>query len=368
MLKRLPIFLILFLVTKIQASELIEIHSKYLNENREIITKLPKNYNANKLYATAYFLNAEEHFEMVTTIHNHLAKTQVIPELILVGIKNKNRMRDFTPTLGNEKNTGGAQNFISFLKYELIPYIDSSYSTAFHKTIMGHSMRGLLATELFLNHRSIFNSYIILDPSAWWDDMHIIKNETIQKESKNIENKLFLSIANSLPSTIKDTSEAMKDTTYGTIGFRSIIKLRNKLKEYKLPVLDFKSLYYPNEFHGSIPLKGYYDGLRHVFNYYKRPSLSIINMHSAEILENHYQKVSRKIGYSILPSEYDLEGLAWRAAVLNKDLNLAETFAKLHIKLYPESRNAIKSLYKIYQAKGDEKNVLKYKQMLDSNK
>ena len=178
-------------------------------------------------------------------------------------------MRDFTPTPGPEKNTGGAKNFISFIEKELIPFIDSSYSTAPNRTILGHSLGGLLATELLEHYRDIFNSYIIVDAAVWWDEMSLIRSMKLKPDESKNKNKVYLAIANSLPTTVKDTTEALSDTTYGTGGYRSKIKLRETLQNISPSPINLKSKYYPTEHHGSIPLIGYHDGLKFVFDYFK---------------------------------------------------------------------------------------------------
>jgi predicted alpha/beta superfamily hydrolase len=73
-----------------------------------------------------------------------------IPEMIIVGVtwtgKNANpdslRARDYTPT--NEKRlpqSGGADNFLSFMREELFPFIESNYKAeATDRILMGCSL------------------------------------------------------------------------------------------------------------------------------------------------------------------------------------------------------------------------------------
>ena len=73
--------------------------------------------------------------------------------MIVVGIKSQQRVRDSSPThslfgpSGAEEKiyevSGGADDFLSFIKTELIPHIDSTYSTSDYRVFTGYSFTGL---------------------------------------------------------------------------------------------------------------------------------------------------------------------------------------------------------------------------------
>ncbi|HXS35945.1 MAG TPA: alpha/beta hydrolase-fold protein, partial [Flavipsychrobacter sp.] len=50
------------------------------------------------------------------------------------------------------------------------PYIEKNFSVNDSKTIIGESLGGLLATEILLKEPTLFNKYIIVSPSLWWDN------------------------------------------------------------------------------------------------------------------------------------------------------------------------------------------------------
>jgi predicted alpha/beta superfamily hydrolase len=106
-----------------------------------------------------------------------------VPKSIIVGIANIDRKRDFTfPTsVAEDKKkyptTGGSAKFIKFLENELQPYIESRYKTNDHRTIIGESLGGLLATEILLKHPSLFDQYIIISPSLWWDNGSLLHQD-----------------------------------------------------------------------------------------------------------------------------------------------------------------------------------------------
>ena len=59
------------------------------------------------------------------------------------------------------------------------PYIEKNYKTNGSKTIIGQSLGGLLATEILLKKPMLFNQYIIISPSIWWDNGSLLNQSSI---------------------------------------------------------------------------------------------------------------------------------------------------------------------------------------------
>ncbi|MBL4659399.1 MAG: hypothetical protein JKY19_03515, partial [Alcanivoracaceae bacterium] len=79
------------------------IHSKILNEDRTILINLPQSYKQNhkhSRYPVLYFLDGEKFFHSFTGTVQQLSSdaTPHIPEMIVVGIKSQQRVRDSSPT------------------------------------------------------------------------------------------------------------------------------------------------------------------------------------------------------------------------------------------------------------------------------
>ena len=127
----------------------------------------------------------------------------ILPKSIVVGIANVDRRRDFTfpTTLANDKRdfptTGSSQKFIKFLEKELVPYIESHYSTDTVKTIVGQSLGGLLATEILFEKPEMFTNYLIVSPSLWWDNESLLKRKSVLLDSSNQQRKnIFIAVGN----------------------------------------------------------------------------------------------------------------------------------------------------------------------------
>jgi predicted alpha/beta superfamily hydrolase len=169
-----------------------EIQSKELAEKRILNIYLPEGYKQNDTtkYPVIYLVDGsadEDFIHIVGLVHfNSFEWINQVPKSIVVGIATVDRRRDFTfPTqIEADKKayptSGHSDKFISFIEKELQPYIDKKYNTNESKTIIGQSLGGLLATEILFVKPQLFNKYIIVSPSLWWDDGSILKqNATI---------------------------------------------------------------------------------------------------------------------------------------------------------------------------------------------
>jgi len=166
-----------------------EIHSIPLNENRVLNIYLPEGYNPTDTtrYPVIYLLDgsADEDFIHIAGIvqFNNFPWINRLPKTIVVGIANTDRKRDFTFHSQIESDNkrlptaGGSANFIAFLEKELQPFIQNQFKTNNDKTLIGQSLGGLLATEILLSKPTLFNRYIIISPSIWWNNGSLLKKD-----------------------------------------------------------------------------------------------------------------------------------------------------------------------------------------------
>ena len=172
--------------TDFSIGETVTFRSATLQEDRTINVYLPNGYHSDSLkrYPVIYLLDgsADEDFIHIAGLVQFCSFSWInmIPESIVVGIANVDRKRDFTfPTRNTQDKsdfptTGGSENFIRFLETELQPFIDQMYRTDSVRTIIGQSLGGLLATEILFRKPDMFDHYIIVSPSLWWDDESLL--------------------------------------------------------------------------------------------------------------------------------------------------------------------------------------------------
>ena len=189
------------LPAKIEQGELsigksMTIKSKVLGEQRDLNIYLPLNYSTDSLktYPVIYLLDGalDEDFIHISGIvqFGSFSWIKMIPESIVVGIANVDRKRDFTYPSTNQLDqedfptSGKSESFIEFLEKELQPFIDATFRTSESKTIIGQSLGGLLATEILFKKPDLFDNYIIVSPSLWWDNENLLDDEPRNYNSK----------------------------------------------------------------------------------------------------------------------------------------------------------------------------------------
>lgn len=161
-----------------------KIQSMELSERRTLNIYLPEGYSPDSAitYPVIYLLDgsANEDFVHVVGVVQFLTMIAAMPASIIVGIANVDRKRDFTfaTTVGQDKKdyptTGSSAKFMAFIEKELQPFIQKKYKTNTVATIIGQSLGGLFATEVLLKKPGLFNNYIIVSPSLWWDNESLL--------------------------------------------------------------------------------------------------------------------------------------------------------------------------------------------------
>ena len=185
--------------TDLSIGSSIKIESAILGEIRDLNIYLPLSYSKDsaKTYPVIYLLDGsiDEDFIHISGIvqFGSFSWINMIPESIVVGIGNVDRKRDFTypsqNTLDQKEfpTSGKSGGFIAFIENELQPFISSKYRTTKVKTLIGQSLGGLLATEILLKKPDLFDNYIIVSPSLWWDDEKLLDQKlTIYNSNKSI--------------------------------------------------------------------------------------------------------------------------------------------------------------------------------------
>jgi predicted alpha/beta superfamily hydrolase len=358
------------------------IQSNILGENRKIWVHIPDGgANSKERFPVVYVLDGDGHFSSVVGMIQQLSTINgntMCPKMMVVGIPNTDRTRDLTPTHIDadppfmdstfSKTSGGGENFIAFIEKELMPYIDHKYPTTHYKMLIGHSFGGLAVMQTFVHHNDLFNAYICIDPSMWWDKEKLLKQtQEILSEKKFEEKSFYLGIANTLEEGM-DLKDVQKDTSQETKHIRSILKLQAAFEKNKQNGLKYRGKYYPDDTHGSVTLIAEYDALRFFFDFYplkftmKDFTDSIGAL--ADKYQNHFAMLSQKMGYQIKPDEGEINYMGYDF-LGRKIYKTAERLFKLNVDNYPESNNVYDSYGDYFVAVKDSENaILQFKKAL----
>jgi predicted alpha/beta superfamily hydrolase len=374
---------------KIVIGKVDSVYSIILKEPRKVWVYTPNMkagmQNPGQRYPVVYLLDGDGHFESVAGMIQQLSQVNgntIVPEMIIVAIPNTDRTRDLTPThiesdppmmdLNSSKNTGGGENFTAFIEKELMPHIDSLYPTQPFRVLIGHSFGGLTVMNIITNHTKLFNAYIAIDPSMWYNKEQFLKaTQNKLGAQKYTGTSLYVGIANTMPEGMT-LEKLKKDTTADTRHIRSIFAMDNFIKANSQNGLKYASKYYADDDHGSVPLISEYDGLRFIFSWYRfkfsradfmEPGTGIVTR-----MKQHYQTVSKEFGFKVSPPEMQINGLGYNALSLKQYPKAAALF-EMNIENYPESGNVYDSYADVLIAQKDTaKAIANYQKAFEKTK
>lgn len=344
------------------------IPSKILGQQRKIWIHIPNSNGGDKVkgrgnYPVVYVLDGSENFNTVVSITEHMEESSLCPPTIVVGIVPDDRLSELTT--GSDKElpnvTGNGEKFMAFVERELIPYIDSNYPTTTYKTLIGHSLGGLTVINTLLHHPNLFNAYVSLEASLWWNDNKTLEEARAILPVQNYQGKtLFMAMANRMEKGM-DTLSVQKDTSGYTALIRSNLKFIKLINSNQKNQLRYSYKFYTDDDHPSVRLIGEYDALRFIFAFYKlkiyQSELQNPTFKLDSAIVAHYKKVSEKMGYSVKPGETQVNNLGYQM-LGTKQYKKAENLFKLNIANYPYSGNCYDSLGDFYLASGEKNKAI----------
>jgi predicted alpha/beta superfamily hydrolase len=323
----------------------IKIHSEILNEDRTVMVSLPNTYERDRLRCpVVYLLDAGSLFLQTVAATRFLAVRGLAPDLIVVGVKNTDRTRDFTPVpaVPDKENptAGGADNFRGFLTTELRPYIEGRYRAEPFRILIGWSLGGLFAVHALFSEPDSFDAFITASPSLWWDN----------KAEAAAAAKLFESGAQPKKFLYLSHGRENNDIPESVQAFAKVLgrKAPSSLKW----TLD----YLPEDTHGSVPGRAITNGLRSLFAGLAFPDNTLP---SAAELEKRYAAFSREFGFACrlnenMINEMGYSLLRWSPTRKAEALDMFQ----YAVRCYPDSGYAHDSLAEAYEDRGQLKLAL----------
>ena len=170
------------------------IDSKVLGETRRINVYPPPGYKdtAGVRVPVLYMPDggmAEDFLHIAGLVQISVTNGTMRP-FLLVGIENTERRRDMTGPTENENDkkiaprVGGSLAFRKFIRDELMPEIRRRYLTTSETAIVGESLAGLFVVETFLLEPDLFDTYIAIDPSLWWNNTKLLNGAADQLRAR----------------------------------------------------------------------------------------------------------------------------------------------------------------------------------------
>jgi predicted alpha/beta superfamily hydrolase len=164
--------------------ETFTIQSAVMGEMRRINVYTPPGYAASDtVYPVLYMPDGgvQEDFPHIAGTVDAGIRAGELRPMLVVGIENTERRRDMTgPTQVDDDRriaprVGGSAAFRGFIAGELIPEVHRRYRVTDESAIIGESLAGLFITETFFLQPELFDTWIALSPSLWWNAEEVVR-------------------------------------------------------------------------------------------------------------------------------------------------------------------------------------------------
>lgn len=342
--------------------ERLTINSKVLNSDREISVYLPNSYNDNNYrnYPVLYLLDGRKFFNSFSGVITQLSSdaSPQIPEMIVIGITSQNRIKDSSPTnslIGYTKEeekglevSGGAEDFLKFIQKDLIPFVERKYRTNSYRTFVGYSFTGLPVLQALFSIPETFNSYLVIDFSAWWDNELMLKRlNEFSKLYKGSEKDIFFT-------TVDRVSNKIYPEKYNP-GWTFIQEFeQNPPNNINF---NYKKYNYKEENHHSMPLISFIDGLKYIF---RGHMINYDEMYTnPELIKTKFSVLSKRLKYDVYLPEGLINYYGNLFLYNRPNFEKALFYFNYNTQNYPLSSNAWYSLAEAYKLNGNKKKAKK---------
>jgi|JI6StandDraft_1071083.scaffolds.fasta_scaffold54985_3 predicted alpha/beta superfamily hydrolase len=166
-----------------------KIESSVYGATKVLTVRLPRGYadRPDRRYPVVFSVDGgpEQDFELLSGIAAEAEFSTSFEPFILIGVRTDNRYAELTPPLermdpkkltdifGARMQPNGAPKFREFLARDVIPWVTARYRTD-RKVLTAVSLGGLFVVDTLLEQPEMFDDYIALTPSVWWDEGHLV--------------------------------------------------------------------------------------------------------------------------------------------------------------------------------------------------
>ena len=147
------------------------IASTALGEERTVYVRTPSEAAPGGRYPVVYVLDAEWNFEYVAAYVDNLVGNGAYPPMVVTGIVNVNRNRDYVPRADPHfPHTGEADRFLDFVASEWVPQVEERFAGSGQRVLVGHSFGGVFTLHTLFTRPELFDAYLAMGSSAWIAD------------------------------------------------------------------------------------------------------------------------------------------------------------------------------------------------------
>lgn len=292
-------------------------------------------------FPVLYVLDGEAHFQHVSAMVDYYAAAyggRQIPPIIVVGIENNKRNRDFTPTNRPKWADGKADDFLTFLEKDAIPFVEKNYRVAPFRILAGHSLTAQFNLYSIAKKPGLFQAHIAISPWLVYDEEWLLTEwKTVFAGQKMQPEFLFSTIGGEEEELVLPFEKMQQLTDNQMLAKEQLFKV--------IPETTHETVYLPSMTKG-------------LFTLFKDWKISIETLKAGlESIEAHYATISKQLGYQVDTPEYVLNEVGYYF-LGKKELEKALEIFQRNQELNPESPNVYDSLGDVYDHKGDAKKAL----------
>lgn len=248
------------------------IDSPGLGRAYELYVSLPPGYAADpgRRYPVLYVTDAAYAFPVVRAIASRIRNGgRDVEDFILVGLSyavgetgQYSRRRDYTPSPNGDLDAvsdmpgrpvvyGEAEAYRQHIRDEVFPFIDSRFRTdPSRRLYAGHSYGGLFGTHVLLTEPQMFQRYILMSPSLWYDRKLMLFREGLYAgANRDMKADVFLGIG-ALETSDTPDIESFAAARHDMTG--DMARFEYQLRARRYPSLRLRSVVLPEEDHMSV--------------------------------------------------------------------------------------------------------------------
>lgn len=158
--------------------------SPIMEGEREINVLLPDGYEGGDgRYAVIYILDGgqAQDFPTYAELIRDAIRAGEMQPVIVVGVASQDRQNELTERATDRQiiarwpSHGQSERFRRFLTEEVKPWVETRYRTNGDDAVLGESAAALFIVETFLEQPTLFDRYLAISPSLWWDRQALSK-------------------------------------------------------------------------------------------------------------------------------------------------------------------------------------------------
>ena len=224
-MKQLYFIATLLISTCIFSQKIIteKINSKEFTKGRSVKIYIPKDYDKDETvsYPLAFILGSGYLFDMYVGNAKLYANSDKAPRQIIVGIDMETTYnKDVSIIPSNNALTETAERFQTFIKKELIAYMEINYRTSPFMTIAGEGKAANFISYFLKDANPIFNSYICITPELTEFNTSRIESYSLSRLG-SIDNSYFIYSSNSKEYITKKQYDLFNQTSIYLSSFNA---------------------------------------------------------------------------------------------------------------------------------------------------